>query len=127
MRGADSTRGRAGRQQTSSGAIDRNSNGGRRLTHDQITQLQTALQQANCDPGTIDGVMGQRTRSAMICARERNNITGNNNNDLYRALNLNFTNSDSLNGAANMRTRSSRGDSMRRPGTRKDSTRGPGG
>jgi hypothetical protein len=126
------------------------------LTHDQVTQLQTALQQANCDPGAIDGVMGQHTRSAMSCARQKNNITGNNPNDLYRSLNLNFTTPDSIGGGANMTSdtsgasgrsgargsnrgramnrtradsagrRSTRGDSTRRPSTRKDTTRGPG-
>src|SRR3982750_2258299 len=94
----DTTRGRAGRQQTSSGAIGQSSRG-QRLSRDQVGQLQTALQQANCDPGTIDSVMGARTRRAMNCARQNNHITGNNANDLYRSLNLNFATSDSLNGS----------------------------
>ncbi|MFL5614733.1 MAG: hypothetical protein ACJ796_13815 [Gemmatimonadaceae bacterium] len=147
MRG-DSSRGRAARQQSSSGSIGRNANG-QRLTRDQVGQLQTALQQANCDPGTIDSVMGARTRKAMNCARQNNHITGNNTSDLYRALNLNFTNSDSASGRAGANTRSgtngntgttgarrgtrTRGDSMsgrpmradstRRPSTRRDTTR----
>ena len=144
----DTTRGR-GHQHTSSGAIGRSSRG-QRLTRDQVAQLQTALQQANCDPGAIDSVMGAHTRRAMNCARQKNNITGNNPSDLYRALNLNFANSDSTNTAANARanaTSGSRGargtrsgrmhgdstgmrsthrDSTRRPGTRRDTTR-PGG
>jgi hypothetical protein len=150
MRGADSTRGRTARQQSSSGTIEQNRSGrsrGQRLTRDQIGQLQTALQQANCDPGTIDSVMGAHTRQAMSCARQHNNITSNNPNDLYRSLNLNFSNADSLNGAntgarsssgmksggrarGNGRTRgdstgmrSTRGDSTRRPSTRRDTTR----
>ena len=73
----DTTRGRAGRQQTSSGSIGRSSRG-QRLTRDQVAQLQSALQQANCDPGAIDSVMGAHTRRAMSCARQKNNITGNN-------------------------------------------------
>lgn len=143
----DTTRGRAGRQQTSSGAIGRSSRG-QRLTRDQVAQLQTALQQANCDPGTIDSVMGAHTRRAMNCARQKNNITGNNPSDLYRALNLNFANSDtagtSAGANANARTRGARGTrsggmrgdstgmrSMRRDSTgmrstRRDSTRRPG-
>src|SRR5207237_5578590 len=44
MRGADSTRARPRRQQTSAGSIGRAS-GNYGLTHDQITQLQTALKQ----------------------------------------------------------------------------------
>jgi peptidoglycan hydrolase-like protein with peptidoglycan-binding domain len=146
MRGADSTRGR-NHQQTSSGAIGRSS----RLNHDQVTQLQTALQQANCNPGSIDGIMGPRTRSAMNCYRRKNNIAGNNPSDVYRSLNLNFSNSDSLNagnsqsrmtqgsnaspntqrtrgmhrGAADSSSgrRRSRADSTRRPSTRRDTTR----
>src|SRR5438270_4215574 len=108
MRG-DSSRGRSARQQSSSGSIGRNANGGQRLTRDQVGQLQTALQQANCDPGTIDSVMGPHTRRAMNCARRQNNLTGNNPNDLYRALNLNFANSDSTSGAGNMGSRSPNG------------------
>ena len=146
MRGADSTRGRS-RQQTSSGSLYRSSSRGHRLSRDQVGQLQSALQQANCDPGTIDSVMGAHTRSAMNCARRQNNITGNNPNDLYRALNLNFANSDSASGAGNMGSRTtgatgttgtrrsgtsgargssrSRGDSSGTRSTRGDSTRRP--
>ena len=146
MRG-DSSRGRTARQQSSSGSIGRTAHG-QRLTRDQVGQLQTALQQANCDPGTIDSVMGARTRKAMNCARQNNHITGNNTSDLYRALNLNFSNSDSASGSAGASTRGARGntgntgarrgtrtrgdsmsgrpmraDSTRRPSTRRDTTR----
>ena len=68
--------------------------GGARLNRDQVTQLQNALQSAGCDPGSVDGVMGTRTRSAMNCARQKNNITGNDPNALYQSLNLNFSASD---------------------------------
>jgi hypothetical protein len=108
MRGADSTRSRS-RQQTSSGSLEQSSNRGQRLSRDQVAQLQTALQQANCDPGAIDSVMGAHTRRAMNCARKQNNITGNNPNDLYRALNLNFSNSDNTAGGANNGSGSARG------------------
>jgi hypothetical protein len=146
---SDSARGRSARQQSSSGSIARNSSRGQRLTRDQVGQLQTALQQANCDPGTIDSVMGAHTRKAMNCARQNNHITGNNPSDLYRALNLNFTTSDSVSGSAGASTRAgtsgnagtrgtrrgtrARGDSMsgrpmradstRRPSTRRDTSR----
>lgn len=93
MRGRDTTRGRM--EQSSSGSLGRRSRGNYGLTKDQISQLQTALQQSNCDPGAIDGVLGPRTRSAMACARQKNNITGNNPNELFRSLNLNFTAPDS--------------------------------
>lgn len=77
---------------SSAGSIARRTYG---LNHDQIMQLQTALKQSNCNPGAIDGVLGPHTRSAMACARQRNNITGNNPNDLFRSLNLGFTAPDS--------------------------------
>ena len=146
MRGVDSTHGRRHRQ-TSAGAIGRSSRN-YDLTHDQITQLQTALKQADCDPGPIDGVIGARTRRAMNCARQKNNVTGNNPNDLFRSLNLTFTTSDTVGGKATGRNpgmnrmrgdssmnRSTRDSSMnrtmrrdsarRRPTTKKDTTRGP--
>jgi len=124
MRGADSTQ-RAVHRHTSSGAIGRNT----RLSHDQVTQLQTALQQANCDPGAIDGVIGSHTRSAMSCYRRNNNISGNNASDVYRALNLNFSTSDSLSGRNN-RSRLNPGappntNATHRPTTRRDTTRPP--
>ena len=142
MRGADSTR-RGVHRQTSSGEVGHNM----RLNHDQVTQLQTALQQANCSPGAIDGVMGARTRSAMNCYRRNNNMTGTNPNDVFRSLNLDFARPDTMNGRPrmnpgtppNMNTtqppRGTRGrtdtlgrrvprpDSLHRPTTRKDTTR----
>lgn len=137
----DTTRGHRGRQQqTSSGAIGRSSHG-QRLTRDQVAQLQTALQQANCDPGAIDSVMGAHTRRAMSCARQKNNITGNDPSALYRALNLDFANSDTAGttGTANASSRASgsrgargtrsggmRGDSTRMRSMHRDSTRRPG-
>lgn len=135
MRGADSTRRHSGRAQTSSGSIGQNgssSSRGQRLTRDQVAQLQTALQQANCDPGAIDSVMGRRTRSAMSCARKQNNITGNNPNDLYRALNLDFANSNGANGSmqsdsANATNRANGASGTRGTrGARSSGTRGTG-
>lgn len=133
MHGRDTTRHRT--MQSSAGAIGRRSFG---LTRDQISQLQTALQQANCNPGPIDGVLGPRTRSAMACARQKNNVTGNNPNDLLRALNLNFTAPDSTGMGGVMRHRGlgrtssdttmrghMRGDTTRRHTTRKGSPTRP--
>lgn len=130
MRGSDTTRGRSGRQQQSSAGTIGRTNGGMRLNHDQVTQLQTALQQNGCDPGAIDGVMGAHTRRAMRCARQKNNITSNNPGALYQSLNLNFSASDtgavgrSSTGADSSRRRGGmRADSTRRQSTRSDSTR----
>lgn len=95
---ADSSRGRGRTVRSSSGSIGRRMRGNYGLSQDQISQLQTALQQANCNPGPIDGVLGPRTRSAMACARQKNNITGTNPNDLFRSLNLGFTAPDSTGG-----------------------------
>jgi hypothetical protein len=144
-RGTDTSRSR--HQRVSSGAMGRSVGRNYGLTHDQVTQLQTALQQANCDPGPIDGVLGPRTQQAMNCARQKNNISGNNPNDLFRSLNLNFTTADSLGrtggrgmdrvrgdstmrrpmrGDSAMRRRPTRSDSLRRPpSTRKDTTPRP--
>ena len=58
------------------------------LTRDQVMQLQTALSGAGCDAGTADGIIGPKTRRAMACARQKNNVTTN--AELYRSLNLDF-------------------------------------
>lgn len=107
---------RARHERTSAGAIGHTSNRNYGLTMDQTKQVQTALRQANCDPGAIDGIWGPRTRKAMNCARQKNNITGNNPNDVFRSLNLGFTTPDSLGGRAHARGMNRvRGDtSMRR-------------
>ena len=134
MHGRDTTRHRT--MQSSAGAIGHRNFG---LTQDQISQLQTALQQANCNPGRIDGILGPRTRSAMACARQKNNVTGNNPNDLLRSLNLTFTAPDSTGmggvmrrGRGMGRTSSDttmrghmRGAMNRRPTTRKGSPTRP--
>lgn len=119
MHGRDSTRGRTYR--SSSGAIGHRNYG---LSQDQISQLQTALKQDNCNPGAIDGVLGPRTRSAMACARRANNVTGNNPNDLFRSLNLGFTTADST-GGRGMRgmNRGAADTSMSNMRMRNDSTR----
>lgn len=87
---------RARHERTSAGAIARSPSHNRGLTADQTKQLQTALRQANCDPGAVDGVWGLRTDQAMGCVRQKNNISGHNPNDVFRSLNLGFTTSDSL-------------------------------
>lgn len=61
------------------------------LSRDQVSQLQQALQSAGCDPGAIDGVIGGRTRRAMACVRQQKGLTGNDPNELFRSLDLDFT------------------------------------
>ena len=121
---------RARHQRTSAGSIGRASTRDYGLTTDQTKQLQTALSQANCNPGPQDGIIGPRTRQAMNCARQKNNVTGNNPNDLFRSLNLSFTTADSLGGRARAMRRSMsdtahrpmRDTLRKRPTTRKDTT-----
>ncbi|MGH7626642.1 MAG: peptidoglycan-binding domain-containing protein [Gemmatimonadaceae bacterium] len=61
------------------------------LTSDQVIQLQQALTQNSCDPGSADGVMGSRTRQAIRCIRQKDNITAPGLNPVLAALNLDFT------------------------------------
>ena len=119
--GQDSSHtGRGGRMPHDSALVRRSSNGsyrgsGRRssgsanmgLSSDQVSQLQQALTDAGCDAGTVDGKIGPRTRSALSCARRKNNLTGNNTNELLRSLNLSFTVDDST-GMGSINRRGSR-------------------
>jgi hypothetical protein len=123
---------RARHERISHGDIGRPSTRNHGLTADQTKQLQTSLRQASCDPGPVDGRWGPRTQQAMSCARQKNNISGNNPNDVFRSLNLSFTTSDSLGGRTARGTNGVHGDkSMHRPmrdtlhkppTTRKDTT-----
>jgi peptidoglycan hydrolase-like protein with peptidoglycan-binding domain len=60
------------------------------LSADQIRRLQTALNDAGCNAGTVDGVLGARTRQAITCGLEKNNLGSDDVNGLYRALDLDF-------------------------------------
>lgn len=64
--------------------------GAANLSRAQTRQLQTALNGAGCSVGRVDGRMGRRTREAMACARQKNNITGNDDQALFKALGLSF-------------------------------------
>lgn len=66
------------------------------LTPTQVTMLQQALRDDGCDPGAIDGIVGPRTRRAIACAYERNDLDGRNLNELFRSLDLQITVEDSL-------------------------------
>ncbi|HVE79091.1 MAG TPA: peptidoglycan-binding domain-containing protein [Gemmatimonadaceae bacterium] len=82
------TRGEAAGSLTRGGRGGRGGNMG--LDRDQVEQLQQALADQGCDPGTVDGLMGPRTRRAIACARQQLNVGGNDMNELYQRLNLNF-------------------------------------
>ena len=66
------------------------SGGAASLSRAQTRQLQTALNSAGCSVGRVDGQMGRRTREAMACARQKNNISGNDDQALFKALGLSF-------------------------------------
>jgi peptidoglycan hydrolase-like protein with peptidoglycan-binding domain len=121
----------------------RRSRSGMALSHDQVMQLQTALSNAGCDAGTADGVLGPKTRRAITCARQKNNVSSN--AELYRSLNLDFapsggepsrgthampteihaTHGDSaaVGGANRGRIRPPATDSMRKPMAPRDTTK----
>ena len=82
---------RASHYQTSGGSVALRGSAG--LSSDEIRQLQDALQSDGCNPGTVDGVMGPHTRQAMACARHKLGVDSSDPNDLFQALNLNFSSS----------------------------------
>jgi hypothetical protein len=61
-----------------------------KLSRDQVMQLQSALDSIGCNAGPKDGVAGQRTRQAVACGIQKNNIPSNDVDSLYRSLHLNF-------------------------------------
>jgi hypothetical protein len=54
----------------------------------QIRDLQVALQRIDCYDGEIDGLIGPKTRAGIGCAMRHHNITGEDPNELMRALGL---------------------------------------
>ena len=84
------------------------------LTSTQVTMLQQALKDDGCDPGPIDGIVGPRTRRAIACGFQGNDLDGRNLNELFRSLDLQITVEDSLGvdaimqGGANARARTGR-------------------
>lgn len=66
------------------------------MDRSQVEQLQQALRSDGCDPGSVDGILGPRTRRAMACSRQKHSLTGRNTNELLRTLNLPFTTPDSM-------------------------------
>jgi peptidoglycan hydrolase-like protein with peptidoglycan-binding domain len=109
----------AGAQQGEQGqrmgqASGRNARGSLGLTRSQVVQLQQALNNAGCEVGTADGVVGAKTRQAMQCARQQLGVTSNDNQALFQALNLDFASQESqadTTGAASTRSQSMRSQS----------------
>lgn len=55
------------------------------MTRAQVRQLQQSLAEMDCYDGTVDGIVGPRTRSAIACARQQRSITGDDPNELLGA------------------------------------------
>lgn len=60
------------------------------LSADQARRLQAALNDAGCNAGAVDGVVGRQTRQAITCGLEKNNLGSDDLSGLYRALGLDF-------------------------------------
>lgn len=60
------------------------------LERPQVMQLQEALNGIGCDVGAVDGIVGPRTRAGVACARTQKGISGDDNQALFQALNLDF-------------------------------------
>ncbi|HKG91116.1 MAG TPA: peptidoglycan-binding domain-containing protein [Gemmatimonadaceae bacterium] len=94
------------------------------LSGDQMTQFQQSLSDMGCYRGSVDGMMGPQTRQAVACARQRNNLQGNNMNELFRSMNLDMTVQDSM----GMDVMGSSGRGRRGGGNRmRDTSGGAGG
>ena len=89
---------------------------GMTLSRENVMQLQTALSGVGCDAGTADGIVGPRTRRAITCARQKNNVSTN--DELYRSLNLDFGTGGTTSPSGAMSSDSSR---MQPPPTTGDS------
>jgi hypothetical protein len=60
------------------------------LSSDNVKELQTALNGAGCKAGPEDGIAGPRTQQGIACGMQKENISGQDLNALYKALHLNF-------------------------------------
>jgi peptidoglycan hydrolase-like protein with peptidoglycan-binding domain len=81
--GQDTTRTREAAGTVESRRIDN-----RGLSREQVRRLQSRLNEMGCEAGPVDGLIGPRTREAIDCARQRENITGTDLAQLMRALGL---------------------------------------
>ena len=99
------------------------------LNHDQVRQLQQAIDdRTQCDVGEADGVVGPKTRRALSCARKELGVQGNDMAELFNALGLDFASDDNGgNGQGNDRDRDmdrSSGDRAHRGNNRDNANRG---
>jgi hypothetical protein len=60
------------------------------LSKAQVQQLQTALNNDGCDAGTADGNVGDQTVKGVKCGLQKYNIDGNDLDQLYDKLGLDF-------------------------------------
>lgn len=60
------------------------------LTSAQVRQLQTALNDSDCNAGPVDGVVGAQTRQGIACAMKKNSVPKGDMGALYRSLDLDF-------------------------------------
>jgi peptidoglycan hydrolase-like protein with peptidoglycan-binding domain len=82
----DTTRTRDTTQQEARGEVSRIRIDNRGLRRAQVERLQQRLNEMGCDAGPVDGLIGPRTRQAIACARQRENIPGNDIQELIREL-----------------------------------------
>lgn len=76
------------RTRVSTGEVESRRVDNRGLGRALVERLQTRLRDMGCDPGPIDGLIGPRTRAGISCARQRENIPGDDIQELLRELNV---------------------------------------
>lgn len=92
------------------------------LTTGQITQLQQSLQSIDCYDAEIDGLIGPRTRAGIACAKRHHNVTGEDPNELLRALGLDFEVDAKAGLGAVMRSGAASRDRRNMPRVQRDTT-----
>jgi hypothetical protein len=80
------------------------------LSMTQIRELQQGLQNIDCYDGEIDGLIGPRTRAGIACAMRHHDITGEDPNELMRALNVDIEVDAKAGLGAVMRSGAARGE-----------------
>lgn len=60
------------------------------FSSEQAIELQQALTRSGCDVGTADGVVGQRTMTALQCFRDQRNLAAADFESVLTALNVSF-------------------------------------
>jgi len=76
------------RTRTATGEVESSRVDNRGLSRSTVERLQTRLSERGCDPGPVDGLIGRRTRAAIECARQRENVPGTDIRELLRALDV---------------------------------------